>query len=118
MSTQSRIDALMAEAIRLRREMPNDELADRLTTLAHSIAAIKDEDYQDDATELFDGSDCDALVEAARRLNLDEYQRGRTAVRRELTDAVHAFNRDDSMGLGQLIEVIDPFLLDGKEPTR
>ncbi len=41
---------------------------------------------------------------------------GRLAVRQELTEAVRRFSEDDSMGIGQLIEVIEPWLLDKETP--
>jgi hypothetical protein len=59
------------------------------------------------------------LVAAMAALALDavpstttEYERGRLSVRQELTAAVDRFNDDDSLGIGQLIEVIAPWLLD------
>lgn len=55
------------------------------------------------------------LIEAVRageRRAAEAHQAGRQAVRAELTHAVEKFSDDDSMGLGQLIDVIDPFLLD------
>ena len=41
-----------------------------------------------------------------------EYERGRQAVLQELSAAVRRFNEDDSMGIAQLIEVIEPFLVE------
>jgi hypothetical protein len=41
----------------------------------------------------------------------DAYEAGRMSVRLELTQAINRFNDDDSLGIGQLIEVISPWLL-------
>jgi len=45
-----------------------------------------------------------------------EYQRGRESVLRELGDAVDRYNADDTLGMGDLIDVIAPWLRDAPTP--
>lgn len=56
---------------------------------------------------------CDAAA-ALLRLDQTGYAAGRKAVCDELRAAVDRFNDDDSMGIGQLIEVIAPWLEEGR----
>lgn len=48
----------------------------------------------------------------------DAYAAGVMAVRRELNRAVGAFAEDDSKGAGELIDVIEPFLLRDEEVSQ
>ena len=46
---------------------------------------------------------------------MNDYERGRRDVRRELTNAFDKFSEDDSLGMCQLVDVVQPFLLEDTE---
>ena len=68
----ARFKALCDEIVARRASTTNAEIAEKLQNIARTISAITDEDYAEDATELFaGGADIDWLIEASMRLSAD-----------------------------------------------